>query len=165
MPRHLLLLLIVLVMLALAAPAFAIESGGGDGGTINIMKPEPGTPPAKHRRARKHERQTEQPKGFGVKEDTRRGSSDTVYPAPLPRPEHPLPVPHQEVVTPAPKVPPPLYVPQTGRTLPNLPTIGAGPGGAETSQDRATRCAHQAGVYGPTATGNPNAYIGGCINQ
>jgi len=160
------MLIIVASLLALAGPASAIEPGGGDGGTINIMKPEPGTPAAKHRRARKHQRETEQPKGFGVKEDTRRGSSDTVYPAPLPKPEHPLAVPpHQEVVAPAPKTPPPLYVPQTGRTLPNLPMPGSGPRGAETLQDKSARCAHQAGVYGPSATGNPNAYIGSCINQ
>jgi len=41
----------------------------------------------------------------------------------------------------------------------------SGPGGTETFQDRAARCAHQAGVYGPSATGDRNAYIGGCINQ
>ena len=62
-------------------------------------------------------------------------------------------------------VPALLYVPQTGRTLPNLPPVtGAGPNGAETSQDRAARCAHQAGVYGQAA-GDRNAYIGSCINQ
>ncbi|MEI8275112.1 MAG: hypothetical protein WCG00_03860 [Hyphomicrobiales bacterium] len=36
--------------------------------------------------------------------------------------------------------------------------------GAETGQDRASRCAHQAGVYGQAA-GNREAYVGGCINQ
>lgn len=62
-------------------------------------------------------------------------------------------------------VPPPIYVPETGRLLPNLPALpGAGPGGAETGQDRALRCAHQAGVYGQAA-GNRDAYIGSCINQ
>ena len=158
--------LIAALVLALAAPAFAAEPRlDPDTGTINIMRPEPGTPAAKHPRVRGHHRETEQPKGFGVKEDTRRGSSDTIYPAPLPGPQAPLLVPHQEVVTPRPQTPPPLYVPETGRALPNLPTIGAGPGGAETSQDRAARCAHQAGVYGPNAIGNPNSYIGGCINQ
>lgn len=64
-----------------------------------------------------------------------------------------------------PNMPPPLYVPQTGRLLPNLPALpGAGPGGAETSQDRAVRCAHQAGVYGQAA-GDRSAYIGACVNQ
>ena len=38
------------------------------------------------------------------------------------------------------------------------------PRGSETYQDRAARCAHQAGVYGQAA-GDRNAYIGGCINQ
>jgi hypothetical protein len=62
-------------------------------------------------------------------------------------------------------VPPPLYVPQTGQVLPNLPTVnGAGPRGAETSQDRAVRCAHQSGVYGANA-GDPSAYVNSCINQ
>jgi hypothetical protein len=62
--------------------------------------------------------------------------------------------------------PPPIYVPQTGRVLPNLPTVsGSGPGGSETYQDRAVRCAHQAGAYGTAATGNRTAYIGSCINQ
>jgi hypothetical protein len=64
-----------------------------------------------------------------------------------------------------PAVPPPIYVPDTGRLLPNLPALpGAGAGGAETGQDRAMRCAHQAGVYGQAA-GNRDAYVGGCINQ
>ena len=62
-------------------------------------------------------------------------------------------------------VPPPLYVPQTGQTLPNLPAVApSGPGGRETYQDRAARCAHQAGVYGQSA-GDRNGYIGSCINQ
>lgn len=63
------------------------------------------------------------------------------------------------------QTPPPLYVPETGRLLPDLPSpVGAGPGGAETSQDRAARCAHQAGVYG-AAAGDRNAYVGSCINR
>ena len=62
-------------------------------------------------------------------------------------------------------VPPPIVVPETGRVLPNLPApSGSGPNGAETYQDRAARCAHQAGVYGQAA-GNPSAYVGSCINQ
>jgi hypothetical protein len=61
--------------------------------------------------------------------------------------------------------PPPIYVPQTGRSLPNLPTLnGAGPNGAETYQDRAARCANQAGIYG-SAAGSPSTYINSCINQ
>jgi hypothetical protein len=63
------------------------------------------------------------------------------------------------------QVPPPIVVPQTGRALPNLPTVtGSGPGGRETYQDRAARCTHQAGVYGQ-AVGDRGTYIGPCINQ
>ncbi len=61
--------------------------------------------------------------------------------------------------------PPPLVVPQTGQVLPNLPTVApSGPHGSETYQDRAARCAHQAGVYGAQA-GDRNGYINSCINQ
>ena len=63
------------------------------------------------------------------------------------------------------QTPPPIFVPQTGRVLPNLPVMpGAGPSGAETGQDRALRCAQQAGVYGD-ATGDRTTYINSCINQ
>ncbi len=73
--------------------------------------------------------------------------------------------PSQPVPQPRAQVPPPIYVPETGRLLPNLPALsGAGRGGTETSQDRALRCAHQAGVYGDAA-GNRAAYTGSCINQ
>ncbi len=160
--------LIVLLVLEVGTPAFAVEPNPADDkGTISIMRPEPGTSAAGHRRVRKPPvgRELTQPKCFGVKQDTRRGSSNPVYPIPLPGPQAPLPLPHQEVVTPTPKMPPPLYVPQTGRALPNLPSIGSGPGGAETMQDKSARCAHQAGVSGPNATGNPSAYIGSCIHQ
>ena len=59
---------------------------------------------------------------------------------------------------------PPIVAPRTGRALPNLPgSVGSGPGGAETSQDRALRCAHQSGVYGPATGGG--SYLGACINQ
>lgn len=158
--------LVLLIVLTIATPAFAAEPGG-DGGTINIMKPEPGTPPPKHRRTRKPAKPDEagEPKGYGVKQDSRRGSSNPVYPAPLRGPQVPLAVPKIEAAPRRAVTPPPLYVPETGRTLPNLPATGAGPGGTETTQDKSVRCAHQAGVYGPSATGNPNSYIGSCINQ
>jgi hypothetical protein len=79
------------------------------------------------------------------------------------RPVRPQRIPELEPRTTT--MPPPLYVPQTGQVLPNIPTInGAGPGGRETSQDRAVRCANQAGVYG-SAAGNPSGYVNSCINQ
>ena len=40
----------------------------------------------------------------------------------------------------------------------------SGLGGVETYQDRAARCAHQAGVFGQ-AVGDRNAYVDSCINQ
>jgi hypothetical protein len=83
-----------------------------------------------------------------------RGSTERVV---IPRPAPGLPPPAT--------VPPPLYVPQTGHLLPNLPALApSGPNGSETSQDRAARCATQAGVYGQAA-GDRGAYIGSCINQ
>jgi len=90
------------------------------------------------------------------------------YPTPLPAPQSPLPLPlpHQQAITPhRAETPPPLFVPQTGRVLPNLPATGSGPSGRETFQDRANRCAHQSGLYGPTATGNPSTYLNSCTNQ
>jgi hypothetical protein len=165
--RHSVSLCAFIFALALAAPARATQPGGGDGGTINIMRPEPAAPAAKHHRAHKprSHREAEGPKGYGVKQDSRRGSSGAVLPAPLPAPQPPLAVPHQQVVTPQPVTPPPLYVPQTGRALPNLPNPApSGPRGQETFQDRAARCAHQAGVYGQAA-GNTSTYINSCINQ
>jgi len=52
-----------------------------------------------------------------------------------------------------------VYVPQTGRTFQNLPSLpGSGPGGTQTSQDRAIRCMHQSGVYG-----QGGSYMGSCF--
>lgn len=137
--------LIVGLVFALVAPAASAQTNV-DTGTIEIMRPEPQTPPLKHK--------------------ARRGSSNPVYPTPLPAPEKPVAVPRlPDAVPRARRAPPPIYVPQTGQLLPNLPMIsGSGPGGSETSQDRAMRCAHQAGVYGEAA-GDRNAYVGRCVNQ
>jgi hypothetical protein len=73
-------------------------------------------------------------------------------------------IPKSMIVTPPrASVPPSVFVPQTGQTFQNLPTVsGSGPGGAETFQDRAARCAHQAGVYGQATSGS---YMGACVNQ
>jgi hypothetical protein len=141
---------ILLLVLALGVPAWSVEPGS-DSGTINIMKPEQPAP-AKKKSTKTHK--------------ARRGSSNPVYPIPLPKPQGPLPLPHLQAVTPPrANTPPPLYVPQTGRLLPNLPAIGSGTGGRETFQDRAARCVHQSGVYGPNATGDPGSYIRSCISQ
>ena len=133
------------IVASFAVPAYAQSSID----EYTIMRPEPEAPP--HQQKLKHK--------------PRRGSSNPVYPTPLPPPQKPAAVPR--IPEPLPRrarTPPPIVVPQTGQVLPNLPAIGSGPGGAETGQDRALRCAHQAGVYGQAA-GDRNAYVGTCINQ
>jgi hypothetical protein len=143
MSRGVMLVAALALLLALSALARA-ES---DEERFNIMAPEPSA------------------KKPVQKSKARRGSSGMVYPTPLPPPLHYNPSPPPAVVTPQATVPPPLYVPQTGRTLQNLPAAApSGPKGTETYQDRAARCAHQAGVYGQAA-GDRNAYVGSCINQ
>jgi hypothetical protein len=73
-------------------------------------------------------------------------------------------IPKSKIVSPSrATVPSSVYVPQTGKTFQNLPTLpGSGPGGAETFQDRAARCTHQAGVYGQYGV-NRGAYMGSCL--
>jgi hypothetical protein len=113
-----------------------------DDSNLTIMAPEPGTAP-------------EQPQPWlPPKYKSPRGTRQHVHiPQPVPVPQHPA------------QVPPPLLVPQTGALLPNLPMAApSGVNGAETSQDRAVRCAHQAGVYG-AAAGDQGSYIRSCINQ
>jgi hypothetical protein len=73
-------------------------------------------------------------------------------------------IPKSEIVSPpSASAPPSVFVPQTGQTFQSLPTLsGSGPGGAETFQDRAASCAHEAGVYGRATSGS---FMGACINQ
>jgi len=162
--------------LLVALAALAVTPGvraQSDNFPYSIMRPEPGSPEARKPKAPKEKPAPEtnkkaEPDTAKVQPKPRRhiGSSSPVYPTSLPPPLHYNPPP-VETVTPAPHVvPPAMAVPQTGMVLPNLPAVGgAGPGGSETSQDRAVRCAHQAGLYGPAQTGDRNAYVGGCINQ
>jgi hypothetical protein len=157
--------IVLAILLALAAPAWAAGTDP-DLGIHDIMAPEPGTKPAKRPKSEKLPKAGEPAKkGRTHKRIVTRGSSTVVRPAPLPPPLQYRPQPAPSVTAQPPAVPPPMVVPQTGQVLPNLPApVGSGPNGAETYQDRAARCAHQAGVYGPAA-GNRNAYVGGCINQ
>jgi hypothetical protein len=136
--RYAATLAFAIVLLGAAAPARA-QYGDGN---YNIMRPEPGRP-------------EELPEPWlPPKYKSPRGSRERVV---IPRP---APTPQARRRT-----PPPLYVPETGRVLPNLPTVTpSGPNGTETYQDRAARCAHQAGVYGQAA-GNRSTYINSCINQ
>jgi hypothetical protein len=132
------ILFAVVIGLAAACPV-TFACAQSDDERYNIMRPEPS------RRA------TQPEPWLGPKYQSPRGAREhVVIPQPQPVPQKPA------------HVPPPLYVPQTGRALPNLPSPGMGD--RETYQDRAARCAHQAGVYGPAA-GDRGTYVGSCINQ
>ncbi len=139
---------VVLLVLALLPPVVPAQAQSAGDDNYSIIAPEPGAAP----------KQTPAPKG-----KKRIGSSSPVYPTPLPPPLHYNPAPVPTVVAPTQAVPPGVYVPQTGQVVPNFPTVtGAGPGGSETFQDRALRCAGQASAYGPGMTGDRNTYIGSC---
>jgi hypothetical protein len=131
------------VALALVFSALPAHAQSAEDERYTIMVPEQGAKPA-----------TPEP-WLPPKYRSPRGTRQHVRIPPAPAvPEHAV------------HVPPPLLVPETGRLLPNLPPVtGDGPHGGETYQDRAVRCANQAGVYGPNATGNPSAYINSCVNQ
>jgi hypothetical protein len=123
---------VALIAVLLAAPATA---GVLDDDNYSIMKPEPNPP------------------GVVNRYKSPRGTRQHVT-IPRPAPDEPRTIP---------AMPPPLINPQTGQALPNLPPPipGSGVGGRETGQDRAMRCAHQAGMYGQTGTN----YLGSCITQ
>jgi len=137
-------ILLLVFMGALALPAYVQPSMGYDvlGDDYSIMVPEKGAKPKKPE------------PWLAPKYKSPRGTVKRVT------------IPKSRIVTPPNTVvPPPIVVPQTGRALPNLPTLsGSGPGGVETYQDRAARFAHQAGVYGQAA-GDRGTYMGTCINQ
>jgi hypothetical protein len=129
----------MLLAATLLAPALARAQTGGD---YNIMKPEPGHP-----------------------EELPTPWLPPTYKSPRGTPQHIVVPRSQEAPRLAPVTPPPLVSPSTGQVLPNLPNpTPSGPAGTETYQDRAARCAHQAGVYG-AAAGDRTGYINSCINQ
>jgi hypothetical protein len=158
--------LILLVVLTCAVPAVMVGAQSDEDGRYTIMRPEPGSREAlRHKAPKEEEPPPPETTKRTPKHKTVRGSSNPVYPTPLPPPLSYMPPLSQQVMPPHAAAPPAVVMPQTGQVLPNFPsTPGAGPGGAETFQDRSVRCAHQAGAYG-SAVGDRNAYIGTCINQ
>lgn len=133
--------ILAVLMVAVMLVPLAQAQAGDD--PYTIMRPEPG----EHRQPRPEP-------WLQPKYKSPRGTRQPVS-RPRPAPEARRP---QEL-------PPPIYVPETGRLLPNMRTMSpSGPGGVETGQDRAVRCAHQAGAYG-AAAGDPNTYLGNCVNQ
>ena len=86
-----------------------------------------------------------------------RGSSGSVLPTPLPRTQL-IPPEGGGALTLAPQQQEqgPTRIPGTAKIIPNVPH------GAETFQDRASRCTFQAGLYG--VPGNlRNQYMGACV--
>ena len=138
------MIMLIFLSAALATPALA-QTGSILGDDYQIMVPEKGS----KRQASK----PEQPEPWlAPKYKSPRGTVQKVR------------IPKSKIVRPPSATGPGyVYVPQTGRTFQNLPSLpGSGPGGAQTFQDRAIRCTHQAGVYGQVGA-NRGSYMGGCL--
>ena len=155
----------IAVALCVGAASSAVAQGYA-GYPNSIMTPEPGSRahhsaseraplPSRHASLLGREKfvgKLHRPHGVFVV----RGSSGSVLPTPLPRtgliaPEGPT---APQFHTPAMEQNPTM-VPGVG-TVPNLPH------GAETFQDRASRCSFQAGLYG-VPNGAQNQYMGACV--
>jgi hypothetical protein len=152
-------------MLALiaAAPARALEPGD-DQYPNSIIAPEPGSGSANHARRSAIKQNVRTLRGGGEtiakRSPYRRmhvahGSSGSVLPTPLPRTELIPPEGGGAVIT------PPLPEEQGATVLPGMNPVPNLPHGAETFQDRASRCAHQAGLYGVPNTAI-NQYMSVC---
>ena len=139
--------LIVVAAALVLAPVLSRAATVDD--PTNIMRPEPGSRDAAF--------EAWHQKHPNVPRRKVRGSSNPVYPAALPKPDHFTPTPSLEARPSGRTVEPYIVSPQTGQALPNLDQ-----GRRETGQDRAMRCAHQTGIYGQAGGAN---YLGTCINQ
>ena len=137
---------------------------GGDG-NYQIMAPEPGTGPHhvvgnKHARASKGRvKSLAEPDELKPNEPkhslTARGSSGVVLPTPVPGPTHYAPIGSAAVVHSFPQEQGPTILPGSARPIPNLPH------GAETFQDRASRCAFQSGINSVPG-GQMSSYMHNC---
>jgi hypothetical protein len=151
-----------LVILFLSATEQAVAQGY-PGYPYTIMAPAHGV--AAHHRAKR----TRQPLAAAPAAESQsrryarrrfsvaRGSSGSVMPAPLPR--TPLIRPEgggTAMVRVAPQEQGPTAVPDLANPVPNLPH------GAETFQDRASRCAMQQGLYGVPGAAS-SQYMGACV--
>ena len=139
MMRTLGMIMLIFLSAALATPAPA-QSGNILSDDYQIMVPEKGS-------------KLEQPEPWlAPKYQSPRGTVQHVR------------IPKSKIVRPPSATDPGyVYVPQTGQTFQNLPSLpGSGRGGAETFQDRAIRCTHQAGVYGQVGA-NRGSYMGSCL--
>jgi hypothetical protein len=148
------MIIVIFLSAALPTPTLA-QTRDILGDNYSIMVPEKGSKRqvSKHQVSKHQVSKREQPEPWlAPKYKSPRG---TVKQARIPK--------SRIVNPPSGSIPSSVYVPQTGRTFQNVPTVpGAGPGGAETFQDRAVRCTHQAGVYGQSGAGR-GAYMGSCL--
>ena len=154
----------VLALLAVAPGSAAAQSYNGY--PYSIMTPEPGsakrhhgiTPMPPREAGAAHEPVAPVSGRYPHRARVARGSSGSVLPTPLPRTQLIPPEGRSTIVTRAPpQEQPPTVIPgTTGRPIPNLPH------GAETFQDRASRCAGQQGLYGVPGTLS-NRYMGACL--
>lgn len=147
-----------------ATPGPAIAQGY-KGYPYSIMTPEPGSarrhhgvkalPPAETRAA--HEPAASTTARYPHRGLVARGSSGSVLPTPLPRTQL-IPPEGQSapIVRALPQDQPPTLVPGFARPLPNLPH------GAETFQDRASRCAYQQSINRVPGTASTR-YMGACL--
>ena len=147
-----------------AAPGTAAAQGY-KGYPYSIMTPEPGsakrhrgvtaTSPADTRAV--HEPAETTPR-YRHRALVARGSSGSVLPTPLPRTQL---IPPERRSAPTvrslPQEQPPTVVPGIARPIPNLPH------GAETFQDRASRCAFQQSINGVPGTASTR-YMGACLH-
>ena len=136
------MIMLMVLSAALATPA-AAQTGNILSDNYSIMVPEKGS------KQKQKVSKREQPEPWlAPKYRSPSGSVQQVH------------IPKSKIVNPPSATDPGyVYVPQTGRTFQNLPTPGRG---TETSQDRAMRCAHQAGVYGQTGNAR-GSYMGSCL--
>jgi hypothetical protein len=152
------MMMVIVLSAALATPATAAQTRNILGDNYSIMVPEKGSKPkqkvsnqkvSKQKVSNQKVSKREQPKPrFAPKYKSPSGTEQQVN---IPR--------VKTVNPPRASGSGSVYVPQTGQTFQNLPTPGRG---TETSQDRATRCTHQAGVYGQTG-GARGSYMGSCL--
>ncbi|MFZ0096676.1 MAG: hypothetical protein WAK97_22395 [Pseudolabrys sp.] len=141
------MIMLIVLSAALATPAPA-QTGNILSDNYSIMVPEKGSK-QKQKVSKQKVSKREQPEPWLAPKY--RSPSGTVQQVHIPK---------SKIVNPPSATDPGyVYVPQTGRTFQNLPTPGRG---TETSQDRAMRCAHQAGVYGQTGSAR-GSYMGSCL--
>lgn len=131
--RHALASIAVLLWVTgFAAAQGTLRDGGRD--NYSIMAPEPWLPP-----------KYQSPRGLPQ--------------GPKKAQPRPTPPPSVDIAKPA-----PATVLPNGRIVPNLPPVRQGivpGGGRETFGDRATRCAHQSGLYG-VPMGQQHTYMHSC---